>query len=503
MLGAALIAAALAAAGLGCWLAVTGDNPITRSAGVDTPRGLDVSQVSATGAVLSWDADERATSYVVTVASNPTFTRDVRTMTSRRATVSVTDLAASTSGEHYFRVRAVGSDDAAMSRAQRFALRPGATKGLTVTKASTSGVAVRLTRARNTSAFDVLIFRDQSLTRRVAAVRTTDASQRFVAGGLSPQKRYWIRYRPVNATHRGELSKAVAFTTRPSATTFRLATWNVCSESCSNYAGRAPAGAQLFNDSKVDIFALQESGGERVGAVTNQIWSGGAQRFVRATGGMKTRYIFYRPALFEQLGGGSFVISDNKWATWAHMKLRSTGREFFVVNIHLKNARKNDARRGLEMQRALAGMAQLNPRKLPIVYAGDFNSGLHREQDSPGRVIRAAGLIDTVTVAAKVVNGRVNTIHDVGPAIPASGVQIDHIYTDGQFAVLEWNQLIRASGGRYVKPYVSDHNALSAVLGLDTMKVDLGAVTRTTRIPRPTPSSSRPSASPTPAKATP
>jgi len=43
-------------------------------------------------------------------------------------------------------------------------------------------------------------------------------------------------------------------------------------------------------------------------------------------------------------------------------------------------------------------MARVNPTGLPMIYAGDFNAGVHRAY-SPGVLMNAAGFTDSVTVS--------------------------------------------------------------------------------------------------------
>jgi endonuclease/exonuclease/phosphatase family metal-dependent hydrolase len=203
---------------------------------------------------------------------------------------------------------------------------------------------------------------------------------------------------------------------------------------------------------------------------------------VRATGGAKARYIFFRPALFEQQDGGSFDIGDGRDTTWAKFKIRATKRVFYYVDVHLDNGKGKDAnaRRAREMDRMLGQMALINRTGTPMVYAGDFNSGTHREQDAPGDKMRAQGLSDTELLTKNVENARFNTGHTFSTTGPASGAHIDHIWVTPEFEVDSWKQLVRLSGTRYATPVVSDHNAVSAVVALDAPKKSIGEATPTT-----------------------
>jgi len=133
------------------------------------------------------------------------------------------------------------------------------------------------------------------------------------------------------------------------------------------------------------------------------------------------------------------------------------------------------------MNVVLARMAQINDTNLPVIYAGDFNSGKHRNPDSPGVKMRAAGLQDSVDLVKNPVNAQFNTSYPDGGTL-RSGAHVDHIFVSRQFTVLGWKQLVRLAGSSYARPAVSDHNALSAVVALDAVAKELGEPTATTTV---------------------
>ncbi|MET0820565.1 MAG: endonuclease/exonuclease/phosphatase family protein, partial [Aeromicrobium sp.] len=133
-----------------------------------------------------------------------------------------------------------------------------------------------------------------------------------------------------------------------------------------------------------------------------------------------------------------------------------------------------------ETDRMLATMRGINVSDKPMVYAGDFNSGTHRDQDAPGEKMRAEGLGDTELLTDNLENTRMNTGHTFSTAVPASGAHIDHIWVTPEFEVDSWKQLVRMTGSVYTKPVVSDHNAVSAVVALDAPRRSIGPATPTT-----------------------
>lgn len=448
------------------------------------PTRLEFDALTPTSTKLSWrstGADE----YVIKVGADRTLTSSTATkVPGTKSSITLSDLPATTPGsDQYFRVDAVEDGEVVSSRTARFILRPGAMSTVTVPRVATNGMRVGWDKVDNARQYDVVVATDENFTDRVVAARTVQAVDAFASRGLEPDTRYWVRVRPVNNELVGAWGEPASFKTGVPSVSFKVATWNVCSEKCDGYAGRARIMADYLNANEVDIFALQESGGVRVGKTTNAIFSGGTREFTRASGGAKARYIFYRPALFDQLGGGFFPVGDGRHATWAQFRVKKSGRTFFYVNVHLENGHGNDARRARETTVMINRMAALNPDGQPIVYAGDFNSGRHRGSDSPGTMMRQAGMNNTREAAAEPINADVNTGHTLGTKILRSGAAVDHVFASKQFQVLGWEQLVRASGSAYTRPVVSDHNAVTSVLALDSKETAIGDLTPTVPVP--------------------
>lgn len=410
----------------------------------------------------------------------------VTTVPAERTRVAVADLAATTPGiDQFYRVDAISGDKVRSSRTSRFTLEPGQVRKLRVPDVTASGFRATWKKVANARQFDVTIARNKSFTKQASTVRTLSADRSFVTKGLKPSTSYWIKVRPVNGEQVGDFAKPVSFSTKARESAFKVGTWNVCSEKCDGYEGRAQIMASYIDANKLDMFALQEAGGKRVGPVTARIFSGRSQGYRLATGGARARYIFYRPALFEQLSGGSFDIGDGRDTTWARFKLKESGRTFYYVSVHLENGKGNDAKRSREMDRMLGQMGLINDTGDPMIYAGDFNSGTHRNADSPGAKMRASGFGDTYLLTKDTTNGEISTSHTFSTEVLRATAHVDHIWVSKQFDVEAWEQLVRLNGGRYASPVVSDHNLLAATVALDVKQKKLGDPTPTTDLGTP------------------
>jgi hypothetical protein len=436
--------------------------------------------------VLDWKGAKDADSYIVKVGADRALTSDAtKEMTAKGKTkLTVSDLTPSTPGvDQFYRVDAVYDGKKVPSRTARFSLLPGVVGKISVPKLATTGVKTTWTAVPNARQYDVVVSGDEKFTKDTTTVRTLGASAEFITNSLSPSTPYWLKIRAVNGSQVGAFSKPVAFKTYPEKSSFRVAQWNVCSEVCGGYTSRGRIQAALLNASKVDMFGLHEAGGKRVGAITNAIFSGGTQKFVRATGGRNTRYIFYRPALFTQLGGNTFAIGDGRYTTWAAFRVKATGREFIFVDIHLLTGKDSvDGKRTSEMRITMAQMAKVNTAGLPMIYAGDFNAGFHRAF-TPGVMLKAAGFSDSVSISkTKPINAQYNSGHTWSTVPKFGGKYVDHVFVSKDFQVLEWKQLVRVTGNRYTSPVVSDHNSISAVVALGSNPKSLGEPTPTTTV---------------------
>jgi endonuclease/exonuclease/phosphatase family metal-dependent hydrolase len=453
---------------------------------LSAPRAVSATPLSPTSVTLDWTGTPDADRYVVRVGDDRSLATAVETSVPARGSgtkLTLDDLAATTPGvDRYYRVDAVRAGEVRSSRTGRFSLPPGDVQELDVRRRTGNGFKLDWADVPNARQYDVAVARDEGFTQDARAVRTVGVESDFVGKGLEPDTEYWVKVRPVNADQVGVYSAPVAFRTKVRETSFKVATWNVCSEKCRGYEGRARIMADFLNDNEVDIFGLQEAGGVRVGAVTNRIFGGGARGFERAVGGAKARYIFFRPALFEQLDGGSFDIGDGRDTTWAKFRTKATKREFYYVDVHLDNGKGKDAdaRRAREMGRMLSTMGAINTAGTPMIYAGDFNSGPHRDQDTPGVRMRGEGLTNTELLTDDVQNAGINTGHTFSTEVLDSGAHIDHIWVTPDFEVDSWKQLVRVTDGRYTTPVVSDHNAVSAVVALEARTSSLGPKTSTT-----------------------
>ncbi|MFY0408749.1 endonuclease/exonuclease/phosphatase family protein [Solicola sp. PLA-1-18] len=155
----------------------------------------------------------------------------------------------------------------------------------------------------------------------------------------------------------------------------------------------------------------------------------------------------------------------------AVMTDRKSGRRFRLVGVHLANASRDRTGeehrlRNLKLLDDDSAKRDEVTQRLPAIYLGDFNT--FRAVDPPlvTRELRHRGLVDSVTVAKKRLNHRINTYNGLRRDVAKSGRRIDQIWVPRGTAVHRWHQLVNVTKGRYVGTFASDHNPVLATIRL-------------------------------------
>lgn len=474
---------ALSVAGVGAFASERLTDPVSGD-GVRQPERIALLPAVSSGSstTLRWEGS--TTDYRVVVGAD--LDRPTRVLLTEVPQVTLTDLPASSSddGAYAYRVERLSDGEPVDMQTGTFVVSP--TVPAKLKAAETTAEAVKLTwrKAGWATTYDISLSTDKADT--VEHVRRLDEERTSaVVTGLKADTTYWARVRAVNSEHTGDWSEPVKVTSGSAATTFSLGSWNICAEACSGYKSRVGSMVSQVNAAELDIVALQEAGGTRVGRTTAAAFSGGPQGYVLASGGGESRYLFYRPARFDQLAGGHIALGNGRWATWARFQDKETSQTFIAVSVHLITGKSNaaNAKRGRQTTSLLSQLRRINTADDPIVYAGDFNSGTHRSRDTPGSLIRGAGLVDTVTIAESKVNADINTGRSRGTKVIRSADHVDHIFASPEFEVCRWQQYAKTSGNRYVGKFITDHNLITATLVLPNESADLGKATPFTKVP--------------------
>ncbi len=230
------------------------------------------------------------------------------------------------------------------------------------------------------------------------------------------------------------------------------------------WAERKDATAEMLQKVSPAVFGIQEAYPEQEAYILKECpeYDGfGVGRDDGAESGERMS-VFYRKDLLELIDGGTWWLSETpdrpsvgwdakypRTATWALLKHRRSGKEFFFVNTHLDHRGVEARKNGLALVLSLTG--EMRP-DTPLVLCGDFNV-------LPGDECLAG--IDSLMHDARseaAVSCNKPSFNGFGHS---PGKIIDYIYHRGFSGTDEFRVLDESYAGR---PYISDHYPIAAVL---------------------------------------
>lgn len=227
---------------------------------------------------------------------------------------------------------------------------------------------------------------------------------------------------------------------------------------------RYPCTLLMMQDQKPDIMGVQEAYDYQVLLISENMRDYKDIGVGREDGKSEGEHmsIFYNKKTVALKKWGTFWLSETpdkpslgwdgacrRTATWALMRDKRTGRDFFYVNTHLDHVGKVAQKNGLDL--ILSKMDEMNTGNLPVVLTGDFNV----EPDDTVLDVLDGRMTSTRDVAEK--TDRHGTYNDWGKE---SSI-IDYIWYSGFSSCPEYQTITKKYGGR---AFISDHYPVKAVL---------------------------------------
>ena len=222
----------------------------------------------------------------------------------------------------------------------------------------------------------------------------------------------------------------------------------------------------MLDEVKPDVFGVQEALNNQVMFIDEMCdpydYVGGG----RDDGKKKGEYsaIFWNKKTVKKVKWGMFWLSETpekpskgwdakcrRTATWAVLKHKKSGKEFFFVNTHLDHVGTEARKNALSL--LVSKIDQLNTNKLPVVLTGDFNLN----HDSPVLSLLDNTFQNTRKIAAKTDSNR--TFNNWGKE--KRDMIIDHIYVSGFSSCKEYRTVTEQFGDR---KFVSDHYPIISIL---------------------------------------
>ena len=229
---------------------------------------------------------------------------------------------------------------------------------------------------------------------------------------------------------------------------------------------RYPATALMLEDQKPDVFGVQEAFNYQIRFIEDNFADYDCVGVGRDDGKQKGEFmsIFWNKKTVKMIKWGTFWLSETpekpsmgwdaackRTATWALMKDKNTGKQFYFVNTHLDHRGAEAQRKGLEL--IVSRIAQINPKGYPMVLTGDFNV-------KPDNA--ALNDLDTKMQSARKIAPRTDnhpTFNNWGKIKPDK--IIDYIYVSGFSACPEYHTVTEKYG---TWKYISDHYPIYAKL---------------------------------------
>lgn len=174
--------------------------------------------------------------------------------------------------------------------------------------------------------------------------------------------------------------------------------------------------------------------------------------------------LWYKKNRFDLLDSGYFWLSETPevpgskgWdgaceriASWAKLKDKTSGKEFFALNTHLDHVGVVARREGISLM--LDRVNQLSGG-LPVIVTGDFNS--EPESDVIKHVTDPANPehLTDARLASPVVYGPAWSFHDFGKIPYQHRPLIDYVFVRNGFDVLRYGVLAETEN----EAFLSDH----------------------------------------------
>lgn len=513
-----------AAAALAAGTALTG--PATASAAWPAPGKPAAGMRSTTAAAISWKPVWGAPKYLVKYSRSKSWTSPSY-LTASEPRAELTGLKPGT--RYYVKVRVQKTTGASLSGYGATATFATRGSGSSYTVLAPGGLqliarnAGSLTidwRPRGGAATYQVKYATNARLSGAAYASTRNTSLRL--GGLKRNTTYWIKIRTKSS--RGTTTSTFGAALKAKTTTgsvsvpIRAATYNILCANCATgypWAHRRAAVVKAIKAQRLDVLGAQEaSQGATIGAdgkkkaqfadlvamlgsdykVTNKY----RYNCVKSTTRTRCKYrnrgashdvrIIYHTGRIALLRQGSLKFAaqmpgtKERYAAWAELRQRSSGKRFFVINTHLDPGDdaagatlRHDLRRD-QTRELIALIRKRNTARLPVVILGDFKTSKHAmPNNAPYDVITRAGYLDplgnthksTVPARSAIVERRIgteyNTKNNLAATAPKSayinGSVIDYVYVSPRIRVSEWETVVDVdAAGRFTRKPPSDHN---------------------------------------------
>jgi len=314
-----------------------------------------------------------------------------------------------------------------------------------------------------------------------------------VLKGLSAGGGYHYQVRVVSTAGKAmsNYSSVASFTTPDSdgSPAIKIATYNICSYACSNWSGRMLDIRDNVGKQAPDVIALEEAGSGNAAELTEAVNAKFGSSYRLVSGYSNSTKLGYSTDRFAE--GTSGVLNlpigtsgDQKYAVWTFLTDRQSGKRMFVVGTHLKVGDSWWELRKAQTEAIVQLIKDENTENLPVVVAGDFNSGKNYHPSNViYDVLSAAGYsepmgnpdgswaISNTATAEHRIDLEYNTVNAFERLARRSkypnGYDVDYIWHSSKVRVAVSQVVVNLDTQRkFVGTIPSDHNMLIATIHL-------------------------------------
>lgn len=228
-----------------------------------------------------------------------------------------------------------------------------------------------------------------------------------------------------------------------------------------NWANRIPRIAQYITEQGLDVVATQELVGTQDSTLLATLPD---YAEIKALDGVNA--ILYRSSQVKVLRTGYFSLSENpdsigkkgwdaafpRFALWAVMQHRSSGKQFVLLNTHLDHIGAVNRREGAKL---IISQLKNIAGNMPMIVTGDFNADEHSEAYG---ILTRDNLVDAYKVA-KHRYGTPYTWHNYGRLSLSERSKIDFVLVSKGVKVMSCTIPQEQPGAM-----LSDHSPLTAIL---------------------------------------
>lgn len=314
-----------------------------------------------------------------------------------------------------------------------------------------------------------------------------------VLEGLTSGQVYRYKVRVVSTTGApmSAYSAIASFTTRASdgSPAIKIATYNICSYSCSNWSGRMVDIRESVGKQAPDVIALQEAGSGHAAELTDAVNDKFGSSYRLVSGYSNSTKLAYSSERFADGESGVLLLpigtsDDQKYAVWTVLTDRRSGKKMFVVGTHLRVGDSWWELRQAQTEAIVQLVKDKNTGDLPVIVAGDFNSGKNYDPSNiVYDVLSAAGYsepmgnpdgswaISRTATAEHRIDLEYNTVNAFERLARRSkypnGYDVDYIWHSRDIRVAVSQVVVRLDTNRkFIGTIPSDHNMLTAIIHL-------------------------------------